>query len=467
MGCGASHERPSEDAVVPPSRPCGAISESVSRQSMRSGSPESECRSSGDGRCSADTSDRNLELESILHEMPELKAKLCSVQKFDPDALLDATSKPFSVLGYHMISGLAEKLGIDRTHLPQFVGTLGHIMKKQGRAAQVARLLSLQFIEAQVSGTGPDGGLLAQWATENPSCALALVISAMVSNGTGIAKAVAGKPSRRKSSLDSRRRRSFHLNEALVEFLSYTMFFREMEPDVRVKLLTRVKETLAATDPEMPKLMLDHEKEMELADRDVLIMQATLLVAMYSHVFRKFKVHFEWCRSRVEALTGAPMSSAPSRKASFALVEDDLKMKHYAQAHSWLLGKVLAPFLQMWVRLTGNDSSINVLCIAVQRLAGTYDMFCEDTNVPHSSRSVPVVDLSTPQEEAETSWQLYLDNSERSQSVPADPAAVLSVCEMYGISSMQVLFASSKSSCSKSRADAIGDSFANVQCIAE
>ena len=384
--------------------------------------------------------DRALELECILHEMPELKAKLSSVQNFDPDVLLEATSKPFSVLGYHMLSGLAEKLGMDRTQLPQFVGTVGYVMKKQGKAAQAARLLSLQFIEAQISGTGPDGGLLAPWATENPSFAMALVISAMVSNDAGIAKTVARKTSNRDSDPRSlRNTRSFHLNKSLIKFLSCTAFFQEMDPDVRFELLTRVKETLSATDPAMLKFMLDNEKAMELSNRNILVMQATLLVATYSHVFRKFKVHCQWCRFRIEALTGQPMP-AQRFEMSFAMFEDDSMMRQYAQAHSWFLGKVMSPFLDMWVRLTGNEASTNVLCRAVQRLAGTYDMLCDNANSPEDTQSSPVFDVSMPQG-AETSGKLYdLDCNRERSSVPAsDPVAVPSVCEIYGISSIMVV----------------------------
>ena len=451
MGCGASRELPSEDPVVPtPSKP-QCLAESVSKND-RNASEDSAGQVADAVAISMNyvsENIRNLELESILGEMPDLKARLTSVQKFNPDDLLDATSKPFSVLGYHMISGLAEKLGIDLVHLPQFVGTLGYVMKKQGREAQAARLLSLQFIEAQISGSGPGGGLLADWASENPGYALALIIAAMVSNDACMAKAAAGKAKNRST---DRNKKSKRLNESLIDFLSCTMFFRGMATNVRVELLTRVMETLSATDPEMLKHMLDNEKEMALADRDVLIMQATLLVATYSHVFRKFKVHYQWCKYRVEALHGQPMS-APF-KIKFSLVENDLKMAHYAQAHSWFIGKVIAPFLQMWVRLTGNDSSKNVLCLAVQRMARTYDMLC-DTTVIDCTQTVPVRAVLTrqasskPVGEEDNAWQLFLDDSERSP-VPADPVAVLSVCKMYGISSMKVLFANRDADMSES-----------------
>ena len=443
MGCGASRSAPE------------SRSPSEKRRRSRSSSSQSEVHCLCN-ICSLDT-DKNLELESNLCETPELKKKLSSVRNFNPDDfnLLDASSKPVSVLGYHMISGLAAKLGIDGTHLPQFVGTIG---EKQGDASQADRLLALQFIEAQMSGTdSPDGGLLARWTTENPRLALALVISAMVSNDAGIAKTGATVRTMRKSgemrkSGGSRRhRKSFHLNESLMEFLSCTMFFRTMEPDFRVELLARVRETLSATDSQMPQLMLDNEKEMELADRDMFIMQATLLVATYSHVFRKFKVHFQWCRNRVEALKGAPMSSP--FKTSFDLGEGDLKSRHFAQSQSLFLRNVIAPFLQMWLRLmTGNESPLgsNVLCLAVQRLARTYDMLC-DTKIVDSTKSDPArrwlssqASWMPPGAAFEAACQSYLDNNEGSTG-SADPHAVLSVCEMYGISSSQVLNTDMKS----------------------
>ena len=375
-----------------------------------------------------------LALETLVNEMLGLRSNLSSVSKFDPEEFLGTISKPFSVLGCHMISGLATRLGIDTTELPKFLGTIGYYTKCQGRYSQVARISILQFIHAQMSGSGSCEGHLATWARANPAHALALVIAALVVNNSKLRK-------RKSSSVKVERTKSAILNQSLLEFLSNTLFFQNMESGRKAQLLSLVRETLRATDPNMFNAMLVHEDDMMLADSDLQIMQSSILVAMHSHVFRKFKVHWAWSEGRIRDLENTLASSMFD--FAFALDAKRIHCNEYKQVHGWFLDTEILPFVQMWVRVTGNNIKAHPLCLAIHRLGRTYEMLSDETAV-NCVQSAPVrnathqASLLQQQGTVESKRRLQ-DNEERSP-VPGDAAIVLSVCKMYGIAGMETLF---------------------------
>ena len=289
-----------------------------------------------------------------------------------------------------------------------------------------------------MAGTGSCEGLLATWAQANPAHALALVIAALVVNDSKLKKT-------RKSSgtVKIERKKSALLNQSLLEFLSDTLFFQTMETNRKAELLFLVSEALQATDPNMFVTMLVHEADMTLSDRDLQIMQSSILVAVHSHVFRKFKVHSAWSEGRINDLENTLVSGAFD--VEFCLDAESIHCTRYTQVHAWFLDTVILPFVQMWIRVTGSNIMMHPLCLAIHRLGRTYEMLSDETVVtclqsdPVRSATRRASSLQQGTVEPSQYWLTTLENKERSP-VPGEPAIVLSVCKMYGIAGMETLF---------------------------
>ena len=298
-------------------------------------------------------------------------------------------------------------------------------------AAETHRLEMLQFLSTQTSREGVLEGFL----SEHPEHVLALYFAVLTANLTPLSSTNSVGSSQSRKVYKLRRRRSEARNESILSCLAESMFFQQMPILVRGSLLGKIKDALEGLEPRVFTGMLKDEGVLWALDRPTLVLQSSAMVTWLSQVFRPFKEHLRWCEDAVAKLEGQKVGLTTT-PYDFAFFKGDLSSSHtHAQAQSWVLDHLLAPFISLWVRAaTDGSDKVHPLCASVGRLARTYEM-SRDLRPSDSAISMPVRHKADPQQKARFAHHGVLRLDEDAQGfMDEEPAALLSVGKMYGIS---------------------------------
>jgi len=394
---------------------------------------------------------------------PKLLTNLASLQKFDATELQAATNRPLSLLAFLVMRPAGEALGTaGLPYLPNLLGILGRIIRKEGSALQLRKLYVVQFLYSETQSGGCLYGLL----KGDPLSVIAICLSALTYDVAGVSKATACSSSHRQTTFesavsignDSSRRSTLPRRQstdrttaniaqtrAVRSLLVQTAYFRALPCGEATRLLSLVSEINEVGDPNTLQAMLNREEAMQLAGSEAHVLQATLVVAANSHLMRKFKVHLNWCTHRMTALQNSTIKS--DGVSVFAFPPGDHTNTRFAKSHVWTIDNVILPFMCMWARMVGGTNAKR-LCHAASRTGRTYEMTYK---APAFGLGPGAIHTSVPVRlKAETSpVQLMIDSgnircplvawNRDGVAIPEDVNGMLSVCRMYNINAEYVL----------------------------
>eukprot|EP00873_Tetraselmis_striata_P027121 jgi/Tetstr1/447385/TSEL_034821.t1 len=290
---------------------------------------------------------------SSLHKLHELALEVQLLPKaiarsfvdlrgFNADRLVAANSRPLSLLSFITLREVAAEVGYGYEVLPSLLGALSRCIRKQGAAARMQKLQTIQFLHTQLQ---PGGGL-ARLRAQQPVAVVALCLSALTYDATRLSKPVkrGSTASFTARSASVSRHRSTAQGQVVRQFLLSTAYVRAWPEAERSRLLSLVGQINGAVgNPATLGNMLENEPLLLMSDHDLLLLQTTLMVASNSHILRTFKTQTVWCDLMFEKLRGTSVSL--DEEAKFCFSPGDAASQRFARSHSWVLRHVVLPFV--------------------------------------------------------------------------------------------------------------------------
>mmetsp|Transcript_35861 Transcript_35861/g.64038 ORF Transcript_35861/g.64038 Transcript_35861/m.64038 type:complete len:517 (-) Transcript_35861:586-2136(-) len=341
---------------------------------------------------SLQSSTRGVTLKAEFDSLSETaRRKLADLRSFSARDFAENSRRPLSVVSFTILQRAAEELGHGLEHLPSLLGHLSRSSRKQGLGSQRHQLNVLQFLYCQQQ----PGGVLERAPPLQiiaiTLCALALEVKHF-RNVNRTRSALSAGPKRdldkgrtmsRDASLSGGSISSIAGNNGsgrlvLYEPMTFSTFMlrsayvRSFPEGKRAALLQLVKKLYSVTDTSKFQELLNGERLfplLTLDDRDVFLLQTTLLVASNSHLFRRFDEHTAWCKKRVADLQRQVV--CPNGDSVFAFDSPD--SVRFAKSHYWVLQYIMVPFLEMWARITAaantHDNNATTTAQELVRLA--------------------------------------------------------------------------------------------------
>lgn len=421
-----------------------------------------------------------VDFQDEIDGLPDkLRASLLHLKGFNTKALMAASRRPISLLAFMTILPAVEQLdGMDGLkQLPNLLGILARLIRRSGSNMQQSKLCVVQFLYCETQPTGCLHYLL----RDDPLGVLALCLAALTSGVTKVKDTVrrAQTMSASISSPDPPRERghmshqknnkttnsfggsksSFTTNlretaavaqaRAICVLLSRTAYFKTLPEKSGTRLLELVSEISHVADPNMLEIMLRNETLMQQSGRSERhLLQATLVVASHSHLFRKFKDdHLAWCANRATNLQNSAVTSDELTPFAFTPGDCHFASVRFSTSQVWTIENVMLPFTCLWARMVGG-SRPKELCMAVARMARTYEMTYKAPCMQSSAgpggnallhSSVPIRQFKSdapPVEKMILSGDVkcpFVDRCKGSVPLPEDVPGMLSVCRMYNV----------------------------------
>lgn len=397
-------------------------------------------------------------LQELITEVDALPLALLrtftDLQTFNAGAVVEASSRPLSLISFVAVREAATSLGFGLEHLPSLLGALSRCIRKQGSHAQLQKLFTLQFLHHQQQPTGA----LYRLSRDKPQFILAVCLAALTYDVPGLAVKLVKNASKLTTNTGTAsvgllgRRRTTAQGQAVKQFLLSTAYVQAWPEAERAELLSLVGQLNEISSPTTFGKIMNQQVVMLLANRDLFLLQTTLLVASYSHLTRKFKTHLAWCEQMFVKMEGLPISVDGETDFCFGVEEADSPSQRFAESQNWVILHIILPFVRMWAQIAEVPEA-QALSRKVERLAGTYDMMCVrqvadiDAIRANIHSTVPVrkliEDLSTtkPGKYSDVLASCPLVNGNEKQiEIPYDSMGMLSVCKMYNINVDELLY---------------------------
>jgi hypothetical protein len=397
-------------------------------------------------------------LQELITEVgalpPALLRSFTDLQAFNAGAVVEASSRPLSLISFIAVREAASSLGYGLEYLPSLLGALSRCIRKQGSHAQLQRLNTLQFLHQQQQPTGA----LHRLSRDKPQFILAVCLAALTYDVPGLAKPVknASKLSTNTGTatvgLLARRRTTAQGQATAKQFLLSTAYVQAWPEAERAELLSIVGQLNEVSSPTTFGKILNQQIIVLLADRDLFLLQTTLVVASHSHIMRKFQTHLTWCEQMFRKLEGLPISIDGETDFCFGVEEAETPSPRFAESQNWVILHIILPFVRMWAQ-AAEVPEAQALSRKVERLAGTYDMMRVrqvadiDAMRANIQSTVPVrksnEDMGTtkPGKDSDLLASCPLVNGNKKQiEIPYDSMGMLSVCKMYNINVDELLY---------------------------
>jgi len=250
----------------------------------------------------------------------------------------------------------------------------------------------------------------------------------------------------------ARRRTTAQGQATAKQFLLSTAYVQAWPEAERAELLSIVGQLNEVSSPTTFGKILNQQVVLLLADRDLFLLQTTLVVASHSHIMRKFQTHLAWCEQMFRKLEGLPISVDGETDFCFGVEEAETPSQRFAESQNWVILHIILPFVRMWAQIAEVPEA-QALSRKVERLAGTYDMMCVrqvadiDAMRANIHSTVPVrkliEDMGTtkPGKDSDVLASCPLVNgNEKHVEIPYDSMGMLSVCKMYNINVDELLY---------------------------
>ena len=382
------------------------------------------------------SSRRSLQLENDIKNLPpEVTKGWDSIQGFDAHLLRTSTDRPLSALALHSLEDVLATLGYRNGGLCKFLHQVETAIQAQGAQIHEQRLYVFQFIKVLTSSKAQ--GVLAAFRCDHPRHCLALYLAALIFQLPQLSDHVTDRARNSIAGRNSRKKTDAQM-ERVLTFLTESALFACVPREDKAEIVHLVTGSLRALDPEAFKELQCRELTDFGTDPAYLTMQATMVVASFNHVFRKFRVHSSWCQSRVEELQGKTVSA--TMKAVFAFSSKDITHSRYAKAHAWFVDRVLTPFTDLWLRLLVGTPEAHPLLQQVKRVSKTYGMMT-DTRTVIATSSTPVRErcaaLAT---KGDVRASILSDDGSSHELLHSDMDAVMSICQIYGFVNLEELY---------------------------
>lgn len=277
-------------------------------------------------------------LQQEIRSLPSpLLVKLTTVTAFRARELTAATREPMVVLAYLAMTRPLETLGISLKHLPKFLYLLGGVATTR----LYHRLNMMQFLYSQL--VNPKGVLHA-FGKSHPTSALALYVATLALH-------LRSRKKHYTSLYDQGT--AGHRPQSDVEGISAVLcehqFFQDMPQPIRNSVLQSTKDALIATEPWMLECLEHRASHADFAMHGTpkAIIQASMVVASCSMIFRNEKCKESWLKHAIDELR---VRSDHSQEAPALLFEPGaINSLEFIQAHDVFVTKVFYPFVKMWM----------------------------------------------------------------------------------------------------------------------